>query len=318
MGGFSGSSFSRAQLLRWLPPLALVAALAGLAPALSRAQAGSADHLTPRGLVAEHALEYRWSAGVLWSLLPAPGVPLELRIRVGENYQMRAIRADGERVLVVWLPHAAGTDTGSEIVARLVAARGWAVASLLPPPDLPRPGAPLEAWVALAEERIRAGREALQMFATDDRVCVVVMGVSVGGIAALRVAELEPRVNAVVAMLAGSGSDGFAHAAHAYGASEAPLARAELSRLDALDPAQHAASLDARPRLLIRAALDDVISADSFTALRTALGNPDVSTYATGHESFVYVMPFAVRSGLDWISRVCARRDASASFTTAQ
>ena len=57
---------------------------------------------------------------------------------------MRAIRSEGADVLVTWLPHAVGTDIGSEVVARLVTGRGWAVASLLPPPDLPRPGAQLE------------------------------------------------------------------------------------------------------------------------------------------------------------------------------
>ena len=138
---------------------------------------------------------YRWSEGGLWRLLPRPGVSLRLHIRVGENYQVRAIRAPGRDVLVVWLPHAAGTATGSEIAARLVADRGWAVASLLPPPDLPAPGAALVEWVSLLEQRVRAGREALHITEGDRPACVVVMGISVGGIAALRVAEADAEVD---------------------------------------------------------------------------------------------------------------------------
>jgi pimeloyl-ACP methyl ester carboxylesterase len=253
-------------------------------------------------------LEHRWSEGALWSLLPKSAVPLQLHIRVGENFQTRAIRAEGERVLVIWLPHAAGTDTGSEVVARLVTARGWAVASLLPPPDLPRPGAELEDWVALVEERIRAGREAVHVTADEQTQCTVLMGVSVGGISALRAAELEDRVDAVVALLAGTGAEGLLHAARAYGAADgAPSAELSL-RLNALDPAAHAIALGARPVLLVDAMFDSVIPRGAFEALRTALDEPAVQAYPAGHESFAYVLPLAVDRALDWAARACDGR----------
>lgn len=272
------------------------------APSASHAE----DRLTPLGLVDEHVLEHRWSEGALWSPLPKPAVPLQLHIRVGENYQVRAIRAEGERVLVVWLPHAAGTGTGSEIVARLVTDRGWAVASLLPPPDLPRPGAQLEDWVALVEERVRAGREAVQLTSGEPPQCTVLMGVSVGGISALRIAELEDSVDVAVALLAGTGAEGLLHAARAYGGAEGAPSAGLSRRLSALDPAAHAAALGARPVLLVRALFDGVIPRDAFEALRGALAEPAVHAYPTGHESFAYALPFAVDRALDWAESACA------------
>jgi fermentation-respiration switch protein FrsA (DUF1100 family) len=240
--------------------------------------------------------------------MPSPAVPLELRIRVGENYVARAITAAGDDVLVIWIPHAAGTDTGSEIVARLVTERGWGVASLLPPADLPRPGAEIDEWASLVEERIRATRDALHVNAIDPSKCVALMGVSVGGIAALRVAELEESVDAVVGMLAGSGAEGLLHAARAYGASSAAPPLEVRRRLGALDPALHARNLGDRPVLLVRAWFDDVIPSDSFEALQRALGEPEVRTYLTGHEGFVYAMPWAVERALDWVGGACAGR----------
>jgi hypothetical protein len=54
--------------------------------------------------------------------------------------------------------------------------------------------------------------------------------------------------------------------------------------------------------------LSGVVPAESFEALRTALGEPRVLTYPTGHESFVYALPLAVDSALEWIAGACLRR----------
>ncbi len=276
---------------------------------LSPAAAGAQDRLIPGSLTYEHILEHRWSDGRLWSLLPRPGAALQLHIRIGENYQVRAVRAAGKYVHVLWLPHAAGTDTGSEIVARLATDRGWAVTSLLPPGDLPRPGAPVEEWVGLVEERVRSARAALRVGAENtenSHQCVALIGVSVGGIASLRVAELEGSVDVVVGMLAGTGAEGLLHAARAYGAAPSQLSAEMLARVDALDPAKNAEGLRGRPVLLVRALFDDVIPPESFDALRGALEDPEVHSWPTGHESFVYVMPWAVDQALDWVDRACA------------
>jgi hypothetical protein len=253
-------------------------------------------------------LEHRWSEGGLWRLLPAPQIDLRLHIRVGEDYQVRAIRSEGAKGLVIWLPHAAGTATGSEIMARLAAARGFAVAALLPPPDLPLPGAPVEEWVALVEERIRSARAAVDLYASDDAGCTVLMGVSVGGIAALRVAELEERIDVAVGMLAGGGETGLTEAARAYGAAVPSSPEARLSlRLGAVDPSQHAEALQGREVLLVRALFDDVIPDAAFLSLRSAIGDPPVHNYPTGHESFPYALPLAIERALEWAAAACTR-----------
>lgn len=229
--------------------------------------------------------------------------------RVGENYQVRAVRSEGTNGLVIWLPHAAGTATGSGIVARLATARGFGVAALLPPPDLLRPGAPVEEWVSLVEERIRSGRAAVDLYDTETTRCTVLIGVSVGGIAALLVAELEERIDVAVGMLAGGGEAGLTEAARAYGAAVPLSPDAQLSlRLHALDPAAHASRLLGRKVLLVRALLDGVTSGEAFDSLRTALGDPPVHNYATGHETFPYVLPLAVDRALAWVEDACARR----------
>lgn len=291
------------------------ALLAAVAITLLHALPGSAappepiaDALIPRGSATSRTLQHRWSQRALWSLLEASATPHHLSLRVGENYQVRAIEARGSDVLVVWLPHAAGDDTGSELVARLVTNRGWAVTSLLPPAELPPPGAAMSDWAALVEERVRAGRAVLRAHADAAPACVALMGVSAGGIAALRVAELESDVDVAVAMLAGTGVDGMLHAARAYGASrERPTPRV-LRRLEALDPAQHAEQLTGRPVLLVRAWFDEVIPSESFEALRSALGDPDVHGYPIGHENFGYALPLAVERALGWVERACASR----------
>jgi hypothetical protein len=123
------------------------------------------------------------------------------------------------------------------------------------------------------------------------------------------VAELEPDVDVVVAMLAGTGP-GLLDAVQAYGATPDPPLPELRGRIEAVDPAKHASELASRPRLLIRARLDDIISADSFAALRDALGGPEVWAYSTGHESFAYAMPFAIEAALDWVAETCAGREA--------
>jgi pimeloyl-ACP methyl ester carboxylesterase len=155
------------------------------------------------------------------------------------------------------------------------------------------------------EARVRAGRDALTAAKNVEGQCTALMGVSAGGVAALRVAELEPSVDGVVALLAGGGSEGFVHAARAYGASADPPALEEAERLAALDPARHAANLQGRPVLLGRAVFDGVIPSDSFDDLVSALGAPTVRSYATGHESFAYILPLAVRSSLGWVADAC-------------
>jgi dienelactone hydrolase len=269
--------------------------------------------LMPRAPATLRTLERHWSRGALWSLLPTSEAPPHLSLREGENYQVRAIEAAGSGVLVVWLPHAAGTETGSELVARLATRRGWGVVSLLPPAELPPPGASAGDWVSLVEERVREGRAALHARAAGARPCIALMGVSVGGIAALRVAELEREVDVVAAMLAGAGARGFLHAARTYGASpDAPSPRT-LERVAVLDPAGHAAQLAGRKVLLVRARLDEAIPRDSFEALRSALGAPEVHGYPIGHESFGYAMPFAIERALGWVERACAERSREAA-----
>ena len=269
------------------------------------------DRLDPGAVTYEHTLEHRWSEGRLWNLIPAPAARVELRIRVGGNFALRALRVAGGRVHLIWLPHAAGSETGSEIVARLAGTRGWSVTSILPPPDIPPPGAPLAEWVDVLEARVRAGRDALRASTNAEGECTVLAGVSVGGVAALRIAELEPSVDGVIALLAGSGTEGFVHGARAYGASKDALNPEDAPRLSAVDPVLHAAALQGRPALLGRALFDGVVPRASFDELVSALNAPTVRSYPTGHESFAYILPVAVRSTLRWADDMCRSRELS-------
>jgi len=104
------------------------------------------------------------------------------------------------------------------------------------------------------------------------------------------------------------GSDGFVEAAREYGGSNSPPESEAVLRIEALNPARHSPSLKTRPVLLISALFDRVMSDESVERLRAAFPDADVDSYPTGHESFVYAMPFAVESALDWVEEACGAR----------
>jgi hypothetical protein len=120
-------------------------------------------------------------------------------------------------------------------------------------------------------------------------------------VVAVAVGNLEPDVDAVVAMLAGSG----------------PALVSSLERLaprTALQQVGVASSgaLFLSPRLLhdrvllVRALFDELVPARATAHLAEALGNPSLHVYPSGHTSFRVFLPLAIWRALGFIERACA------------
>jgi hypothetical protein len=299
------TSASRQRSGAALGVAACLSALLLFAPERGRSDALSP--LEPEAIVSTRDLAYAWSHGIGWSLLPEPETKPRFVVHASAGERWSAIVASGVARLVVWIPHAAGTIEGSEVVARIAADRGWSVVALVPAASLPPPGASLDEWLSLLEARERAARAAVRHYTTAfEPRCTLVMGVSLGGTAALAVSHLEGGVHLAAAMLPVGTEAGFASAAAVYSAARAQaLSPAEHERIAAVDPAARAHGLGAEHILLVRAAWDEVMPDGAFTALRDALGRPDEHTYPTGHESFRYALPLAAARALAWADQHC-------------
>jgi hypothetical protein len=219
-----------------------------------------------------------------WRLLPiAPDA--HAITAVGEDYRFEAlIRASGDPA-VLWLPQLEGTDEAPELVLRLAAARGMAALALVPPSRSSGVSEPM-GWISVASERVRAARAAVRLFGPEpDGRCLAVVGLSLGGHVAVAVARLEPSVDVLVAMLAGSEPGPVAEVA--------PLLRPRLP---------------ARQSLLVRALWDDVVAPEATDALAVVLGHPPEHAYPSGHESFRSFLPLAVWRALGFVREACQTR----------
>lgn len=237
----------------------------------------------------------------VWRLLPAAQEARQITV-VGENYQLRALLGGSGEPAVLWLPQLEGTDEGSELAIRLATARGMAALALLPPRHVGFTDIAEEGWADLVRQRVRAGRAALRLLEQDARPrCLAVMGVSLGGHAAVAVARLERSADVLVAMLAGS-ADGAMNAIERLEpeASHRSIDAGEIE-LDLLRP-----RLASEGTLLVRAWFDDVIPPSATDALAEALGSPSEHAYPAGHDSFRAFLPLAIWRALGFIERACA------------
>ncbi|MCP5060111.1 MAG: hypothetical protein GY937_25695 [bacterium] len=147
-------------------------------------------------------LAWSWSEGGLWRFAPVPALDAKYRVVSGPNFRFRAIQVEASGPVVFWLPHLEGRSRVAELAARSLSSKGLEVAALLPPSRALGDDPTAEDWIELMEERVRAGRAATREFSTG-KDCVVVVGMSLGGLAAFPLTVLEEGVDGLVLMLAG-------------------------------------------------------------------------------------------------------------------
>jgi hypothetical protein len=139
----------------------------------------------------------------------------------------------------------------------------------------------------------------------------VLVGISVGGMAAIPVAALEEDLDGVITMLAGGGLGWIADHSKEPLLQDSPSALREESvaptEPDAaawFDPLSWAPRLQGRRVLMIRAIWDQVIPPPATHALWDALGQPEIHAYPSGHYSFGVFLPRAmdraVEKADDW------------------
>lgn len=226
--------------------------------------------------------------------------------------EFNAVVVQSEGPALVLLPHLEGTGRLARYVTRRFSRSGYQVFAVLPPArarrEEPSPGVLMQ----VLRDRIRTGRLAVQLAA--DRLrpsCMVVLGVSVGALAAVAVSALEPEVDGLIVALGGADLRLIASQ------SSDPLLRAmrideddvpidlppeELRRVDPLTWSAH---LDPRRVLLLSARWDQVMPQASKAALRKALGDPAEIEYPSGHFSFAAFLPFAVSASIEHADKIC-------------
>lgn len=226
------------------------------------------------------------------------------------EFEAVVVQSDGPALVL--LPHLEGTGRLARYVARRFSRSGYQVFAVLPPArarrEEPSPGV----LMRVLRDRIRTGRLAVRL--TADRLqpsCIVVLGVSVGALAAVAVSALEQEVDGLIAALGGADLRKIASQ------SSEPLLRAmQISREEApidlpleelrrVDPLTWSAKLDPRRVLLLGARWDQVMPQASKVALRRALRNPAEIEYPSDHFSFAAFLPFAVNASIEHADEVC-------------
>ncbi len=281
----------------------------------------AADALEAGAVVTHRDLRWTWSEGGLWSLAPIPDGKASYQVVTGSNFSARAITVGTSSTTVIWLPHLEGSSDASELAVRMLADRGYRVVGLLPPGHAFADGATVISWVALLEERIRAGRATVREFGPPEG-CLVLVGLSLGGLAAIPVSVLEDRVDGLVLLLAGADLGELASRLTELAPefeldSHAPLSRQESVRMSHLEPLRWAARIDRDRTLFIHASFDRVVPRSSSEKLWEALGRPKRIGYPSGHLSFRYFLPLAIRAIGEHVEEVCARKDSLVADPTA-
>jgi cephalosporin-C deacetylase-like acetyl esterase len=161
-------------------------------------------------------------------------------------------------------------------------------------------------------ERILQGRAASRLAAGElGAPCRVLLGISVGGMAAIPVAALEEDLDGVITMLAGGGLSWIAdHSKEtllqdsASALREGSVASTEPDAVAWVDPLSWAPRLRGDRVLMIRAIWDQVIPPPATHAFWDALGKPEIHAYPSGHYSFGVFLPRAmdraVEKANDW------------------
>ncbi|HEX6995362.1 MAG TPA: CocE/NonD family hydrolase [Gammaproteobacteria bacterium] len=223
---------------------------------------------------------------------------------------------DGDDVTpaIVVLPIANGNMLVSRYFARYFASRGWA--SLVidhardPMDDV------LEDPESLIRRNIIDYRRVLDWVDRQPEIdSIGVFGLSFGGMAAVMLAALDDRVDAIVAAMAGGDlpyllvNTSYRAVARQVHRSlrETGLSRERLKeRLDELirsDPLVFAPYVDAEDVLLVMTRTDMIVPFETQQRLRDELGEPETLFLPTGHRTSVFYFPLLRSSAYDFFER---------------
>jgi dienelactone hydrolase len=247
-----------------------------------------------------------WSEQGTLAIADRPSAPPLEWVVAGDDYRFTmwlVPRPGSPRVLV--LPHLEGTRRAEEYLTRRLAERGFEVVTVLPPREALPEDADAADWRLLLRGRIRGGRAALELASEElGPRCTVVVGLSVGALAAVPVAALEPSAKGIVTLLGGAGLHEIA------ADSDEPRLHSVSGELGSpedgeLDPLTWAPYIDPSGALLVRAAWDHVIPSEASERLRVALGGPRELTYPSGHYSFGVFLPLASGAVEEHVRKRC-------------
>lgn len=216
--------------------------------------------------------------------------------------------------VIVVLPIANGNMIVSRYFARYFASRGWASLVIDHARD------PMEDLLEDPERIIRQNiidyRRVLDWVERQPEIdSIGIFGLSFGGMAAVMLAALDERVDAVVAAMAGGDlpymvlNTSYRAVARQVHRSlrEKGLSRERLKeRLDQLiasDPLVFAPYVDAEDVLLVMTRTDMIVPFETQLRLRRELGEPETLLLPTGHRTSVFYFPLLRSSAFDFFER---------------
>lgn len=242
---------------------------------------------------------------------PASGDDKALETLTFEYYD---VSGDETRPAIVVLPIANGNMLVSRYFARYFASRGWASLVIDHARD------PMDDLLDDPESAIRRNildyRRVLDWVDRQPEIDTVgIFGISFGGMAAVVLAALDDRVDAVVAAMAG-GDLPYLVMNTSYRAVARQIQRSlresgltrerlkeRLERLIASDPLVFAPYVDAEEVLLVMTRTDMIVPFEAQERLRRELGEPETLFLPTGHRTSVFYFPLLRSSAYDFFDR---------------
>jgi pimeloyl-ACP methyl ester carboxylesterase len=223
---------------------------------------------------------------------------------------------DGEGVtpVIVVLPIANGNMLVSRYFARYFASRGWAALVIDHMRD------PMDDLLGDPESVIRENildyRRVLEWADRQPEIDTVgIFGISFGGMAAVMLAALDERVDAVVAAMAG-GDLPYLMLNTSYRAVARQIHRSlretglsrerleeRLGELISSDPLAFAPYVDAEEIFLVMTRTDMIVPFETQERLRHELGEPETLVLPTGHRTSVFYFPLLRSSAYDFFER---------------
>lgn len=224
------------------------------------------------------------------------------------------VDGDDETPVVVLLPIVNGNLLVSRYFARYFARRGWAAVVV------DHAGEPLDGALDDPEGAIRRSvldyRQVIDWAAEHPQFDTIgVFGISFGGMAAVVLAAVDERVDAIVAAMAGgdipylmmnTSYRSVARRVHRH-LRESGLSRERLEEwLDekvVSDPLDFAPYVDAEEVMLVTTRSDLIVPHEAQEALRKRLGGPETLSLPTGHRTSVVYFPLMRSSAFDFFER---------------
>jgi pimeloyl-ACP methyl ester carboxylesterase len=230
------------------------------------------------------------------------------------RFEYYDIEGDAVTPVVIVLPIANGNMLVSRYFARYFAARGWATLAV------DRVNDPMARMLENPESVIRRNildyRRILDWAEGESELGPVgIFGLSFGGMAAVMLAALDERVDAVVAAMAG-GDLPYLMMNTSYRAVTRRVQRAlretglsrermeqRLENLIASDPLAFAPYVNAEDILLIMTRTDMIVPIETQEWLRRELGEPETLYLPTGHRTSVFYFPLLRSSAFSFFER---------------